>query len=300
MTDNNQLRDGARTTGEVTSRDGTRIGYIRVGGSSQNPGLVLLHGSMESAQSHLQLAEALADRFTVYLPDRRGRGMTGPYGPGYGIRTEIDDLDALLTETGAHDVFGVSASGLVALEAARTLPDVHKIAVYEPALLTKPEQSDWLQRFDKQLAKGKLEAAMVTSMKGLTLGPPILNVMPTWLLAALTSLALKAEDRKAAPDDVTMRKLAPTLHYEGVLLREMTGSAETFRTVHAEVLLLGGSKGLRLLKPGLDALEAVLPNARRVEFPGLDHGGSGDASPSNPKGKPTVVAAELRRFFARP
>ena len=62
-------------TRSVISADGTLIGYRQLG---QGPGLVLVHGAMESAQSHMQLAEALADTFTVYLPDRRGRGMSGP------------------------------------------------------------------------------------------------------------------------------------------------------------------------------------------------------------------------------
>jgi pimeloyl-ACP methyl ester carboxylesterase len=294
----NRLHVSDRTTGRVISRDGTRIGYRRLG---QGPGLVLLHGSMESAKSHMQLAEALADLFTVYLPDRRGRGLSGPYGPDHGIRQEVEDLDALLTQTGTHNVFGVSASGLVALEAARTLPTVHKIAVYEPALLMDGSTlTAWLPRYDKEMAKGKVGAAMVTSMKGLKLAPPILGVMPQWLLASLTELALKSEDKKAAADDVTMRKLAPTLHYEGRLLAEMAGTLHSFGTVGAEVLLLGGSKGLPYLKPSRDALEQVLPHARRVEFPGLDHGGSSDVSPSNSGGKPELVAPELRRFFAEP
>jgi pimeloyl-ACP methyl ester carboxylesterase len=74
------------TAGSVTSRDGTSVGYLRLG---QGPAVVLLHGSMESAGSHTRLAQALADAFTVYLPDRRGRGMSGPYPSGYGIRTEV-------------------------------------------------------------------------------------------------------------------------------------------------------------------------------------------------------------------
>ena len=297
MIDNNQLRAAEMRTGQVISRDGTRIGYYRLG---HGPGLVLLHGSMESARSHTQLAQALADAFTVYLPDRRGRGLSGPYASDYSVRQEVDDLDALLTETGAHNVFGVSASGLVALEAARTLPAVHKIAVYEPALLTSKQRNDWLVRFDKEMAEGDVAAAMVTSMKGLQLAPPIVNIMPTRLLVAATNLALKSEDKKAVPGEITMRMLAPTLHYEGALIAEMTGAVERFRSVRADVLLLGGSKGLRLFQPGLDTLERVLPHARRVVFPGLDHGASADVSSRNRGGKPDVVAAELRRFFAQP
>ena len=61
--------DPSMTSGRVTSRDGTPIGYLKTG---RGPAVVILHGSMESARSHTLLAQALAGDFTVYLPDRRG------------------------------------------------------------------------------------------------------------------------------------------------------------------------------------------------------------------------------------
>jgi pimeloyl-ACP methyl ester carboxylesterase len=284
------------STGSVISADGTRIGYLQTG---RGPAVVLLHGSMESSRSHLQLAAALADEFTVYLPDRRGRGLSGPYPAGYGLRTEVEDLRAVAEAAGADMVFGVSASGLVVLEAARTDPAIRKVAVYEPALLpADTTHTRWLPRFDREMAAGKVSAALITSMFGLELAPSAMKVMPRWLLESLTSMMLRGEDKKAAPDTVTMRGLAPTLHYEGMLLAEMAGTLDTFADVKAEVLLLGGSKGLGFLKLALDDLARTLPVSRRVEFAGLDHGASADVSKANPKGKPEVVAAELRSFFA--
>jgi pimeloyl-ACP methyl ester carboxylesterase len=254
---------------------------------------------MQSSRSHLQMAAALADEFTVYLPDRRGRGMSGPYPADYNIQTEVEDLRAVMAAAGADMVFGVSASGLVALEAARIDAAIRKVAVYEPALLPAgTRHTRWLPRFDRELAEGKVSAALITSMIGLELAPPAMKVMPRWLLEALTTMVLRGEDKKAAPDTVTMRSLAPTLHYEGVLLNEMAGKLQTFADLSAEVLLLGGSKGLGFLRPALDGLAETLPNSRRVEFAGLDHGGSADVSKVNPKGNPELVAAELRSFFA--
>jgi len=48
------------------------------------------------------------------------------------------------------------------------------------------------------------------------------------------------------------------------------------------------------LHRALDALEKALSDAKRVEFPGLNHGASGNR---NRGGKPQVVARELRQFF---
>ena len=78
----------------------------------------------------------------------------------------------------------------------------------------------------------------------------------------------------------------------------MAEQVERFRALHVETLLLGGSKSPAYLKQALDALEHAIPQAKRVEFPGLDHGGSSDLGPMNRNGDPRRVTQELARFFA--
>ncbi|GHO58138.1 alpha/beta fold hydrolase [Ktedonobacter robiniae] len=288
----------AYTISSVISKDGTTIGYRQIG---NGPGLIMLHGANVSGLDFTQLAEALADSFTIYLPDRRGRGLSGPFSKDYSIQEEVEDLTALVNKTGAHLLYGVSAGGLISLQAALSLASIEKIALYEPAILTDgTTHTAWLTRFDQEMAEGKVAAALVTCMKGLELGGPVMNAMPNWLIESLTNATIKSEDKKAKPEDITMRKLAPTLHYDGLLLAEMSGKLESFRAVNAEVLLLGGSKGLPFLKPSLDALEKTLPHvAKRVEFPGLEHGGSNNPTQTNRGSKPELVAQELRQFFAK-
>jgi pimeloyl-ACP methyl ester carboxylesterase len=287
------------TTGSVLSQDGTRIGYLRVG---QGPAVVLLHGSNESARSHTQLALALADAFTVYLPDRRGRGLSGPHRPDHSIHTEVEDLQAVLTESGAQQVFGASVSALIALEAARNQPAIRQIAAYEPALLMdRSTYTAWVGRFDQEMAQGKVAAAEITCMLGLDLAPPAFTAMPRQLLEALTEKSMDSEDKEATSDTVTMRQLAPTLRWEGVLLAETAGTVGAFAEVSAEVLLLGGDmQHPAFIRPAFDAFAHTLPHNRRVEFPGLEHGGSADVGPTNPSGKPEVVAPAIRSFFTQP
>ncbi len=282
-------------TGAVISKDGTAVDYCELG---HGPGVIMLHGAMESARSHLRLAEILADAFTVYLPERRGHHQNVP-GKDYSMQQEVDDLDALLTKTGAHQVFGVSAGGLIGLQAALTLPAIHKVALYEPALIVNGSASTaFLTRYDEAMTQGKVAAALVMGMKGARLGPPLFNALPDWVLERLTAMMMKQEDKNARPGEITMGTLAPTLHYDFQLVSEMAETLENFRAVRAEVLLLGGSKSPAWLKVALDALEKVLPRAKRIEFPGLDHGGSSDVSSTNRSGQPERVAQELRRFFA--
>ena len=255
-----QLSTAAMTTGSVSSADGTTIGYLRVG---QGPAVVILHGSNESARSHTQLALGLADDFTVFMPDRRGRGRSGPHQAGHGLRTEVEDLQAILAGSGASKVFAVSIGGLIALEAARVGPGIRQLALYEPAILTaadKDRYTSWVPRFDQEMSQGRVAAAMITSMFGCDLAPPAFKIMPRRLLEAMTSAAMKKEDAAAAPDDATMRKVAPTLRYEGLLLAETAGTVSTFASVTADVLLMGGDlKRQAFLRPAFDALRQDAP-----------------------------------------
>jgi pimeloyl-ACP methyl ester carboxylesterase len=258
----------------------------------------MLHGAMESAASHMGLAQALAGEFTVYLPERRGHNLAGPFRADYGIAAEVADLVALLDRTGARDVFGVSAGGLIALQTALASGQVRRVAVYEPALVVDGSIStEVLARYDREMAEGRVSAALVTGMLGAKMGPPIFNAIPRWLLERLTAAGMHSEEKKARPGDVTMRQLAPTLHYDFLLVDEMTGTQDRFAALAADTLLLGGSRSPAYLRAALGALEGIVPNVRRVEFTGLDHGGSSDRSSTNRTGNPAVVAEELRRFF---
>ena len=277
----------------VTSKDGTVISYRQLG---QGPGLVILHGIMESAQSHMQLAQLLADTYTVYLPDRRGRGLSGTYGDNYHMQKEVEDLDALLTKTDTHYVFGVSMGAVISLESARLLPTIRKVAVYDPPLvIDNSVPTDFVARYDQEIAGGETIAALVTAMKGAQMGPPIFNALPDWLLKSLTNTMVKSEEKKAQEGDVTMRMLAPTLHYEFQLAKEMQDKQESFKAIRGKVLLLGSGKSAAYFHIAVSTLEKVLPNAKCVRFPALTHAGSGNA---NQRGKPGVVAKELRQFFA--
>src|ERR1700760_1513512 len=287
------------STGSVTSAHGTTIGYWQTG---RGPAVVVLHGSNESAASHTQLAQALASQFTVYLPDRRGRGRSGPHQPGHSMRTEVEDLQAVVAATGAQSVFGVSISALIALRTALVTPSIRQVAAYEPALLLdrSGRYTAWTGRFGQELDRGLTAAALITSMFGFDLAPPALRVLPRRLLVAATNAAMNKEDAQAAAGTVTMRQLAPTIGFEGLLLAELAGSIGWLAEVGADVLLMGGHmKRPAFIRPAFDALARTLPRHRCVQFRGLDHGGSSDPGPTNRAAHPAVVAPEVLSFFAQ-
>src|SRR3954468_7778585 len=105
----------AYTTASIVSQDGTTVGYRQMG---RGPAVALVHGGMMASQNLMNLGAALAGNFTAYLPDRRGRGLSGPFGEQFGIVKAVEDLQALIAHTGCEHIFGLSAGAIVALYAA--------------------------------------------------------------------------------------------------------------------------------------------------------------------------------------
>lgn len=282
----------------INSTNGATIGYRQYG---QGPGVVLVQGAMGSAYSFHQLAESLADSFTVYVPDRRGRGMSPfQYTPDHSLQREVEDLDAVLSATDSHAVFGLSSGAIISLAAARSL-GIKKLAVFEPPLFTKdlfPEKE--LKRFREAMACGNVAAALAAAGKSVRLMPPLLNLAPNWLLALFTKRVLAAEEANPPSDYLSLRELAGSLEFDFRVVTEMHAQWNTLASIQSEVLLMGGSDSPHFLKRDLDTLEHTLPRSFRVELQHLGHAAAWNRDPNrNPKGRPEAVAAELQRFFRR-
>jgi len=281
----------AQTIGSVTSADGTRIGYRRFG---KGPGLVLVHGSMMASQNFTRLAAALADTFTIVVPDRRGRGMSGPFGADYGVASEVEDLRALLDATGSQDAFGLSSGALIVLESARQLPGLRRVALYEPPLsFVDSRSTDWVPRYDREMGAGHIASAFVTIAKGTT-DPGPMQWLPRFVLVPALRLALLASGRETPDGDVAIADLIPTAHYDARLVLELADSLDRYRSVPVPVLLLRGARSRRYLQVACDRLAGVLPDVRSVEFPMVGH------LAADNDGKPELVATELRDFFSSP
>lgn len=273
------------TTGSVQSADGTTIGFRRTG--SGRP-LVLVHGGMLASQHFVALAGELAADFEVVVPDRRGRGTSGPYGEGAErvVDREAADVRAVIAEVGAHDLFGLSSGALVSLGAVLGTTSVTRLALYEPPLSVDGSIAlGWMERYEREIAAGKTSSALITVMRGLRVDRVMSHVPHA--VAPLMDRMLHTE--RPAPGDVAIRDLVPTFHYDMAIIEETADRAADYASVQADVLLIGGEKSPAFLAHSLDALQTVLPNYRRITLPELGHQAAVD--------QPDRVAAVLREFF---
>src|SRR5688572_24093562 len=123
--------------------------YYEVEGEGEP--LVLLHGGMVTIETWSAQRAALAERFRVYLPERRGHGRT-PDVPGP-VGYELMGLDTIafmeaLGITSAHLV-GWSDGGVVALEVALPRPDLVRRLVLMGTIAhvdgQTPEGREWTE-----------------------------------------------------------------------------------------------------------------------------------------------------------
>jgi pimeloyl-ACP methyl ester carboxylesterase len=102
----------------VTSKDGTIIAFDQ---SGKGPAIILVSGAIQHRAidpGTAQLAALLAQHFTVFHYDRRGRGDSGDIKP-YALEREVEDIEALIDEAGgAAHLYGHSSGAALALEAA--------------------------------------------------------------------------------------------------------------------------------------------------------------------------------------
>ncbi|OLF17817.1 alpha/beta fold hydrolase [Actinophytocola xanthii] len=266
-------------TSYVTSADGTRIAYDRIG---SGPDLILVDGAMcyRGNGPSGPLAEALADRFTVYTYDRRGRGDSGP-GTDVSPDRELEDLEALAKQTGgAPLLYGISSGAVLAADAAARGIGVPKLALYEAPLIVdradrEPVPADILEQVTANIEAGRNGRAVADFMR--LVGVPALAVAVMRLLPAWSKL----------------KAVAPTLRYDFAFMRGLQQGqplpTTRWSTVTMPTLVIDGGKSAGWMRTGNRSLAEVLPNAEYRTLDGQNH-----------MVKPAVLAPVLKEFFAGP
>jgi pimeloyl-ACP methyl ester carboxylesterase len=244
----------------VRSADGTTISYTRAG---QGPPLILVDGALcsRSFGPMPKLAEQLAPHFTVYTYDRRGRGESGDTQP-YEPDREIEDLEALIALAGdSVYVHGTSSGAALALEAAKHVRAITRLAVYEPPFIVDgsrpPMTDDYLPRLKGLVADGRHGDAVKMFMKFVGTPAVFTAIMP------LTPVWGK------------LKAVAPTLPYDITIVHDhQRGTPYTpgeWAAVKAPTLVAVGGKSPAWMANATRTLADALPDATYRTLPGQNH-----------------------------
>src|SRR3954452_12976662 len=170
----------------LESADGTVIAYEK---SGEGPPVILVDGALchRGSGPARPLAKALADRFTVYTYDRRGRGESGDTAP-YAPEREVEDLMAVIEATGGQaDVYGISSGAALALDAAAAGAGIRRLALYEAPFVVDatlaPLPEDWIPTLEAALAAGRRGAGVSQFMRRVGVPGPfiaLMHLLPAW------------------------------------------------------------------------------------------------------------------------
>jgi pimeloyl-ACP methyl ester carboxylesterase len=255
---------------KVRSSDGTTIAFDQLGVGTP---VILVSGASTARAIHAQLAELLAEDFTVFNYDRRGRGDSGDT-PPYAIEREVEDLHAVINEAGgAAAVFGNSSGAVLALHAAAAGLPVTKLALWEPPFMVDPDaprrQQEYVAQLTELLDAGRRGDAMALFMK--TIG------LPEAMIAGM----------RLAPMWPGMEALAHTLAYDATVMGDSTVPTGLVASIKTPTLVLDGSNTGAWAANSAQALTAALPNSQRHTLKDQDHNVAWD-----------VLTPVLRKYFA--
>lgn len=238
----------------VVSDDGTTIMYEHNGAG---PALVIVDGALCSRAFGPSAAqsERLADHFTVYTYDRRGRGESTDT-PPYAVEREIEDLRAVIGAAGgAAFVYGISVGSLLTLHAAATLgvTMIPKLALCEPPLSVGDDAREAFSQEKHHicslLAADQHSEAVFTFMS---------EIMPAAML----------DELRASPDWAVVESHAPTLAYDYAMLGDGAVPVAAAQAVGMPVLLLVGEESAAYKHTAVAELVKSLPHVELVTTSG--------------------------------
>lgn len=255
------------TRSVVRSADGTEIAFHR---SGSGPAVVLVDPALGySGFDHLRtLGALLAERFSVYSYDRRGRGGSGDAEP-YHVAREVEDLAAVIGEAGGSAcVYGFSSGALLALQAAASGLAIERLAVFEPPVRAEgePPETEFTAEIAGLVASGRRWEAVERFLRSIGLPDEMIP--------------------ETAPTRPALEAVAHTLVYDCEISNATT--YELLRSVQTPTLVLDSEASSDDLTGGTAAIAAALPNGTRRSLAGEWHGVPDEE-----------LAPVLAEFFAR-
>jgi pimeloyl-ACP methyl ester carboxylesterase len=245
---------------KVISKDGTEIGYSKAG---RGDPVILVDGAMcyRELGPAKSLAAELADKFTVYTYDRRGRGDSGNTLP-YAVEREIEDIDALIRESGESAYLcGFSSGAALALEAARSGLSIKKLALYEAPFIVDdsraPVPHDFIAGLKELLKKddrGQVVKRFLKLVGMPSLIVPFMPLMPGWRKLKGTAHTI--------PYDLTI----VSEHQRGLPLAQ-----DQWNSIQIPTTVFVGGKSPDWMRNGTGQLAEILPNAELRTLIGQTH-----------------------------
>lgn len=263
------------------SKDGTQIRCAMDGTGAP---LVMIHGTGDTYKGFRRLKEHLAPHFTLYMMDRRGRGISGDGDDAqYELAREFEDvaatIDAIARETGGGvNVFAHSFGAMCALEGALLTNNLKRMVCYEPSLnrtAADPKRDTTIEKMRGLIAVGDRDGTVAAHLRGI-----------------INTTEEVVEKQRANKDGWAERMaMAHTMPRELHALKSHVFEPDRYSPISAPVRFLLGEKSVGRGPENAQRLVAAIPHAELVILEGQGHFGYLAA--------PELIAAKIVEFIAK-
>lgn len=262
------------TVFSTVSPDGSEVACEVAG---RGPAILLVHGTADDRLGFDRIAPLLTDNHTLYMMDRRGRGLsTNNQAPDYAIEREFEDINALANRIADKHgapigLFAHSYGALCAIGALRTAKRIGRVMMFEPPPGTP---SALVDRMVERQAVGDLEGVMHVQF------------------VELQHLPEAQFERLKSDPQRWSRYLgfAGTIAREFVNARRFSMSDGEFRNRNEDVRFIVGEKTFPPLVRYTETALRAFPRADKRIVAGQSHAALRTA--------PDLVAREIEDFFA--
>jgi pimeloyl-ACP methyl ester carboxylesterase len=240
----------------TTSADGTPIAYDRNG---DGPPVIIVGGAWNTRHSAAELAGLLAEEFTVYTYDRRGRGDSGDTTP-YAVEREVEDLAAVIEQNGGSaGVHAVSSGGALANRAAAAGLPVTTLSTFETPY---------------RVGDGpKPPADYVEHLQGLYDADDPSGMLEYFMVAGVGQPQEQVDQMKQMPFWDALVPIGRTVLYDGLCLggSQAPLPSELLGSITVPVLSLGSTGSPDWLRNAAEAAADAVPEGRYVVLEGDFH-----------------------------
>ncbi len=256
---------------KVISADGTTIAYDQLG---DGPAVVLVCGGSVDRMSNAPLAALLAQNFTVFNYDRRGRGDSGD-AEVYAVEREFEDLDAIFALAGgsAH-LYGTSSGAALALLATAAGRPVNRLALWEPPYFLEGAEgrppADTASIYRAFVAEGRRDKAA------------------EYFMAEVVGLPAEfVASAKASPWWPAQEAIAHTLAYDAIVMGDYSVPEEAVKAIHQPTRVLTGGAAWPWMTQGNEKVVELLEDGSHVVLADQQHNVD-----------PAVLAPALKEFWS--
>lgn len=264
---------------KVTAPDGVAIAVVVEG---SGPPLMMVTGTGDDYTRYVRVAPTLAQHYTLYQVDRRGRGESAD-APTHSFLDEVHDLlaviDAVYAEAGPVYLLAHSYGGLVALEAAWRSDKLKSVLLYEPPM-----------PFYERIEGVDPRKPLVLAMADILAKGDIDGVITYYLRDFMGSSPEAVERQRSNPKAwERWRSMARTVPRELLIVRDYEFDAVKFSGVKYPFGVLVGGKSRGGMRNSAERIKGGIPQTEIIELPGEGH----SAMTSSPE----MFASAVLAFF---